>query len=122
LSGFRYRPFTLEGNFLAMEAVHAMLLSSQGGRVRIFPAVSATWPDVSFRDLRAEGGFRITAERRRGRTVRVAVTAKVDGPLRLVDPFDGKPFECDRELERTGDELRCGLKAGETVELRGGGR
>ena len=28
LSGFSYRPFTLEGNFLAMEAVHDMVLQS----------------------------------------------------------------------------------------------
>ena len=27
-SGFTYRPFTLEGNFLAMQAVHEMLLQS----------------------------------------------------------------------------------------------
>ena len=46
LSRFRYRPFTLEGNFLAMQAVHEMLLQSWGGRVRVFPAVPKTWAEA----------------------------------------------------------------------------
>ncbi len=48
-SNYTYRPFTLEGNFLAMHAVHEMLLQSwsatPGQRdtevIRIFPATSA---------------------------------------------------------------------------------
>jgi alpha-L-fucosidase 2 len=118
LSGFRYRPFTLEGNFLAMEAIHEMLLQSWGGRVRVFPAVSMKWADVSFCDLRAQGGLKVSAERRRGKTVRVTITATVDQPLRLIDPFAGRPFQSNRELEQAGDELRCRLKAGQTLELR----
>ena len=38
-SSFTYRPFTLEGNFAAGQAVHEMLLQSWGGVVRVFPAV-----------------------------------------------------------------------------------
>ena len=87
LSGFRYRPFTLEGNFLAMEAVHEMLLQGWGGRIRVFPAVSTQWADVSFDRLRAEGGFAVSAKRVAGKTQSVRVTATVDQPLRLVNPF-----------------------------------
>jgi len=118
LSHFRYRPFTLEGNFLAMEAVHDMLLQSWGGRVRVFPAVSEKWPDVSFDDLRAQGGFRVSAERKGGRTVRVAITSTVDAPLRLKDPFANREFTSILPYDVTGDELRYALKAGQTVELR----
>ena len=85
LSGFTYRPFTLEGNFLAMQAVQEMLLQSWGevgvpksSIIRIFPAVSEQWKDVSFRDLRAEGGLRVSAERKDGRTSRVSITADHD--------------------------------------------
>jgi alpha-L-fucosidase 2 len=88
LSSFTYRPFTLEGNFLGMQAVHEMLLQSWGGIVRVFPAVSARWPTVAFENLRAEGGFRVSAERREGRTVRVGVAADHSGVLRIQDPFD----------------------------------
>ena len=93
LSSFKYRPFTLEGNFLAMEAVHEMLLQSDGGVIRLFPAVSAEWKDASFTNLRAEGGFIISAERKGGKTVAYSVTATVDGPLRMINPATGALIE-----------------------------
>jgi len=117
LSRFRYRPFTLEGNFLAMEAVHEMLLQSWGGRVRIFPAVSAKWTEVSFENLRAQGGFRVSAVRKGGKTVRVTIASAVDGPLRLINPFANDRFAASLPYEAAGDELRWRLKAGQTIEL-----
>ncbi|MEW6072824.1 MAG: glycoside hydrolase N-terminal domain-containing protein [Planctomycetota bacterium] len=117
LSDFRYRPFTLEGNFLAMQAVHEMLLQSGGGGVQVFPAVPGAWADVAFDRLRAEGGFAVTAERKGGRTTRVAIEAAVEQPLRLRDPFGGAPFRASRTVERAGGELRCRLAAGERLEL-----
>lgn len=89
LSEFRYRPFTLEGNFLAMEAVHEMLLQSWGEKVRVFPAVPDAWADAEFRDLRAEGGHRVSAKREGGRTVRVEVVVGPGGRAVLRDPFQG---------------------------------
>ena len=55
-SNFTYRPFTLEGNFLASQAVHEMLLQSWGGVIRVFPAMPARWQ---------RGGVRRPAGRRR---------------------------------------------------------
>lgn len=115
LSNFRYRPFTLEGNFLAMEAVHDMLLQSWGGRVRVFPAVSEPWAEVSFADLRAEGGFRVSAQRQAGQTVRVAITATVAGPLRLKNPFGEDPFQASLPCDSADGEIRCELEPGQTV-------
>ncbi len=94
LSSFRYRPFTLEGNFLAMQAVHEMLLQSWGpigrpGTVRVFPAVPESWRDVSFRDLRAEGALRVSARREGGRAVWVRIVAERPGRVLLRDPFAG---------------------------------
>jgi alpha-L-fucosidase 2 len=117
LSRFRYRPFTLEGNFLAMEAVHEMLLQSWGGKVRVFPAVSKRWKDVAFDDLRAEGGFKVSARREGGRTTRVCVEATVDSLLVLKNPFGGRSFQSSRPSCGAGDLLRCELKAGERVIL-----
>lgn len=68
-SSFTDRPFTLEGNFLAMEALHEMLLQSWSpvvgpapaadggtaggepaafGPIRLFPATPAAWRDAAF--------------------------------------------------------------------------
>ena len=119
LSGFQYRPFTLEGNFLAMEAVHEMLLQSWGGVVRVFPATSTRWADASFRDLRAQGGFKVSARREGGRTAWVGVTATADRELRLRDPFPGRKPKWSRDgVAWDGDDYRCRLKAGETLEGR----
>lgn len=87
LSNFTYRPFTLEGNFAAMQAVHEMLLQSWGGTVRVFPAMPAGWADAIFERLRAEGGYEVTATRSGGETTNVVITATQPGTLRLRNPF-----------------------------------
>jgi alpha-L-fucosidase 2 len=111
-----YRPFTLEGNFLAMQAVHEMLLQSWGGVVRVFPAVSTDWADASFARLRAEGGWVVSAERRQGRTSLVEVRATRTGLLRLRDPFDGGAATWSRtDIRRDGHDLIVRVAADETL-------
>ena len=56
-SGWTYRPFTLEGNFLASQAVHEILLQSWGGVIRVFPAVPSRWHEAAFDDLRGRRGI-----------------------------------------------------------------
>lgn len=137
LSKFTYRPFTLEGNFLAMEAIHQMLLQSHGTVgvpeseiVRIFPAVSERWADVSFDGLRAEGGWIVSARRSGGRTTRVEIVSPSgssdratrpeeigpkarEGTLRLRDPFAGREAHWSREVRREGTDIVIGLRPGE---------
>jgi alpha-L-fucosidase 2 len=104
-SGFTYRPFTLEGNFLAMNAVHEMLLQSwspQPGRpdtevIRIFPACPEAWPDAEFADLRAEGGHRVSARRRSGRLEWLRIVPGRDGVL---------PVRAEAELRWTVSSAR----------------
>lgn len=86
-SNFRYRPFTLEGNFAAAAGLQEMLLQSYSGTIRVFPAIPPTWKDVSFKTLRAEGAFLITAERSGGRTERVEITSEKGGLCRIENPF-----------------------------------
>lgn len=88
LSNFTYRPFTLEGNFAAAQAVHEMLMQSWGGLVRLFPAVPDSWRDISFDRQRAEGGFAVSARRVGGKVTSVRVESSQTGTLRLQDPFD----------------------------------
>jgi alpha-L-fucosidase 2 len=114
LSGYTYRPFTLEGNFLAMQAVHEMLLQSDHGIVRIFPAVSASWREASFSDLRAEGGYKIGAQRRGGRTTAVRIEASSDGVLRLRNDFP-PTLQWNRVVEHRDDTITVRLKAGESL-------
>ncbi len=117
LSKMTYRPFTLKGNFLAMDAVQEMLLRSAFGEVVVFPATPGRWQDASFRDLRAEGGWKISAERRGGRTVMVRVVAGPGGTLRLRDPFDGAAVNWSRpDIRRDHNQYLVKLRTGEVLE------
>jgi alpha-L-fucosidase 2 len=110
------RLFTLEGNFMAMEAVHEMLLQSWGGIIRVFPAVPRAWADASFRDLRAEGGFKVSAEFKNGETTRLEIQSTRGAPMKLRSPWpevniNGKIHQADsRGLitmdTRAGDNYR----------------
>ena len=86
-SNFTYRPFTLEGNFAFAQGVNEMLLQSYSGIIEIFPAVPAVWKEISFKNLRAEGAFIISAGKSNGQTKEVKIMAEQGGQLRLKLPF-----------------------------------
>jgi len=110
------RAFTLEGNFLFMDAIQEMYMQSWGGKVRIFPTMPDSWKDAEFRDLRAEGGFKVSAERKGGVTTEVEVTATCDSILKLRDPFAGLEAKWSIKYERDGDCLVFKLNAGDAVK------
>lgn len=78
--------------FAAAGAVAELLLQSAGGVVRVWPA----WPkdhDASFVNLRAQGGFLVSAEIRGGVTTVIRIKSTVGGKLRLLNPWTGKILE-----------------------------
>ncbi|MFO1491812.1 MAG: LamG domain-containing protein [Kiritimatiellia bacterium] len=124
-SSMTYRPFTLEGNFAAMQAVHEMLLQSwsptPGIRdteiLRIFPATPWRWHDASFTDLRAEGGHRVSARRRNNATEWFRVVAGRDGVVRIRDNFGGRAVRWTGPgAEKRGDNFEVVLKKGAVIE------
>jgi alpha-L-fucosidase 2 len=118
-SDFRYRPFTLEGNFAAAAGLQEMLLQSYSGTVRVFPAIPATWRDASFKGLRAEGAFVVSAERKDGRVRSVEIVAEAGGPLRLENPFGEGGYVVtgvEGDTVRTqGTDLFVELQRGQTI-------
>jgi len=118
-SGFKYRPFTMEGNFAAGQAVHEMLLQSWGGVIRLFPAVPQAWKDVYFDSLRGEGAFRVSGRRRGGRTVWFRVMAEREGLVRVRDPFGGEEATWNRPgVKRVDQNWEFQLRPGELLEAR----
>ncbi len=115
VSGFRYRPFTLDANFGASQTIHEMLLQSWGNRVRIFPAVPSLWKDLSFKKLRAEGGFMVSAELKKGEVHNIKITATVDSILRLENKYHGK-IRWNRPLKIDGHDILVKLNKGESLE------
>jgi alpha-L-fucosidase 2 len=86
-SSFTYRPFTLEGNFAFAQGVHELLIQCRNGRIEVFPAVPAQWKDVSFKTLRTEGAFLVSANREGGVVTEVTIKAEQGGRLKLKLPF-----------------------------------
>jgi alpha-L-fucosidase 2 len=78
--------FTVEAECGFTAAMNEMLLQGWGGRLRIFPSVPEKWRDVSFRQLRAEGGFLVSAEMRRGEVISATVEAEKGGEVQVAWP------------------------------------
>lgn len=117
--------FTIEANMLANQAVHDMLIQSwapsigkgEAGIVRLFPSTPWSWHDASFEDLRAEGGFRVSAKRKNNATVWFKITAEADGLLRLRDNFDGRaPKWVSAAMLKVGQNFEKPMLKGETIE------
>ncbi len=94
---YDYEPFTLEAECGFTAAVNEMLLQSWGGRVRVFPSIPEGWADVSFHNLRAQGGALVSAEMRHGEIVSATIESEKGGEVRVVWPpgyvAPGQPFE-----------------------------
>jgi hypothetical protein len=119
------RPFTLEGNFLALQAVHEMLLQSWSptpGRrdteiIRIFPATPWRWHDAAFTDLRAEGGHKVSAKRENNATIWFRIVAGKDGVLRIRDNFGGcAPAWNVMGVKKTGQNFEVSARKGQMIE------
>lgn len=87
LSKFVYRPFTLEGNFAFAAGLQEMLLQSYAGFIEIMPAVPASWKDISFDKLRAQGAFLVSAQKRGGQVDQIKITAEKRGKTKVKLPF-----------------------------------
>ena len=85
------------GNFRAAQAVHEMLLQSwsdptkdEPGPIRVFPACPGEWKDVTFHDLRTEGAFLVSAERKGGVTQWVRIKSLAGEPCRVRPGLTGE--------------------------------
>lgn len=124
-SNFTYRPFTLEGNFLAAQAVQEMLLQSWSPRpgelntgiIRVFPATPIKWADASFIDLRAEGGFKVSASRKNSKITWLSITANKKGLVRIKDNFQGQVPKWNVKLiQKKADVFEVVLAKGQRLE------
>jgi alpha-L-fucosidase 2 len=120
-SNFRYRPFTLEGNFAAAAGLQEMLLQSYNGTIRIFPAVPEDWKDISFKTLRAEGAFLISSERKDGLINSVTIISEKGGPCRLENPIEQNEYELNGiskdDIGKDGDDLIIKTSIGQKITI-----
>jgi len=98
----------IEGPLSWAAAVHELLLQSWGGTIRIFPGVSESWSDVSFRELRAEGAFLVSAIRRGGKTRAVRIESLAGEPCRVA-PGLSSPVRVRGGVQKALSDLGGGI-------------
>jgi alpha-L-fucosidase 2 len=81
--------FAIESPLAGAQSILDMLVGSHGGVVKVFPAVSATWPDASIANLRTQGAFVLDASRAAGRTEWIRIHSGAGEPLVLQHGIDG---------------------------------
>ena len=114
-SKFVYRPFTLEGNFAFAAGIQDMLLQSHSGIVRIFPAIPDDWNEVSFRRLRAEGAFLVSAKMENGDVTDVEIFSEKGGEIRVLNPIKKGDIKCSSPFEKDDNILLISTNPGQTV-------
>jgi len=81
-------------------AISEFLLQGVDNTIRVFPC----WPkekDASFTNLRAQGGFLVTAEQKAGKVVKLEITTTVAGKLRVLNPWTNQIIEYNTKPKQT---------------------
>ena len=113
----------IETPLSAATAITEMLLQGWGGTLRIFPAIPAEWQDCSFHDLRAEGGFVVSALRKKGQTEWVRIHSDAGQECRIYLPDWKQVYVIEGYQGRISPEgdgyYTISLPQGKTVTLSG---
>lgn len=81
----RCRLFTLEGNFLATDALQEMLLYSEADGIELFPALPGEWDSAAFSNFLAYGGAEVSAKLANGKIVFLELYATADVQITILN-------------------------------------
>ena len=117
---FAFSGQNIETPLVTVQPIHEMLLQSWGGKIRVFPAVPAAWPDVTFHQLRAEGAFLISGVRKGGKTEWIGVKSLAGEACRVWTDIAG-PIQVtgaiNKALQPREGLIDLQLKKGQEVIL-----
>lgn len=117
-SSFTYRPFTLEGNFAFAEGVQELLLQSRNDYIQVFPSVPASWQNVSFTNLRAEGAFLVSAKKEKGVFTKVIIKSETNNICKIKLPFADFKFSNPQKKYRVKNGITIfSMQKNETIKI-----
>jgi alpha-L-fucosidase 2 len=110
----------IETPLSAVQSMYDMLCQSWGDVIRVFPAVPASWGDISLDNFRTQGAFLLSASRQGGVTRWVKVHSEAGAPcvlrVAITDPVVkdrwGRPM---RFQTLPNGDLRIDLRRGQTA-------
>ena len=111
-SKLHYRPFTLEGNFCAQDALQEMLLYSEGNKIKVFPCVPKSWEFAQFETLRACQGVLVSANLRQGQIQEIVLYATKKAHVIIENDLQGMLM-----VEGTLCKKSIDLEAGQSLHI-----
>ncbi|QJD87118.1 glycosyl hydrolase family 95 catalytic domain-containing protein [Cohnella herbarum] len=117
LTQFHYRPFTLEGNMAAADALQEMLLQTNLGVIRLFPAIPRSWQmnGAEFQRFRGEMGVLVSAKIFAGKLEYAELHAEIAGAFQLENLFGSEKLTLDTDGIRT--DILCPAGSVITIAL-----
>lgn len=102
-------------------SVMELLLQSWEGKIRVFPALPSGWEDASFMDLRAEGGYLVSAVFSNGQINWIKVKSKTGEPF-VLKTRNTSLLKAEKSADYTvkkqgSDEILINLKPGASILL-----
>lgn len=118
----------IETPLSAATSIQEMLLQSWGGNIKLFPAIPNEWKDISFRSLRTEGAFLVSADLRNDTIRYIGIQSLAGNPCTLVlrnrgslsvtsDKRSDVQYTIDQHQNTTRIQILHTLK-GETLSIR----
>ncbi|NPV09289.1 MAG: hypothetical protein HPY83_15185 [Anaerolineae bacterium] len=105
-------------------AIMELLLQTRRGVNHLFAGAPSRWRQVSFRGIRTEGGFLVSAAREDGRVTEVEVKSDHEGEFRLANPWDEPAIvSCSDGSEHrvSGQVLKVQMRPGASCTIRPAG-
>ena len=103
----------IESGLVGAKAVQDMMLQSWGGKLRVFRGLPPAWKDAVFHNLRGEGAFLVSAERREGKLRWLSIKSEAGEPCILSAPLaDGFTFQS------SNPEVTCRRLPGGDIEIQ----
>ena len=115
----------IETPLSAAQCIHDMLLQSWGNKIRIFPAVPDSWKNIAFSGLRTEGAFKVSADRKYGKTQFIHIKSLAGEPCVVITDIIDPIFEGERKftIKPTGNNTyHIDLKKGEEIIIYPNGK
>ena len=107
-STFHYRPFTLESNMWAADALQEMLLKTEQDEITVLPAIPRHWREksISFKGFKAYGNLNVSLEYDGQKEYKVILLSTYDREL-VVKNTEG---DCKKIRLRANQEENIFLK------------
>ncbi|MEG0640124.1 MAG: hypothetical protein RR824_08785 [Clostridia bacterium] len=120
-STFHYRPFTLEANMCAADALQEMLLQSENGSLTFFPAIPDEWLEetLSFEHFRAENGLLVSAAMQNGVITAIELEPQYSGEIAIqkTKALPALQKVCPMRMSESGEQWILALTGGEKYQI-----